>query len=127
MYLTARQGTKGGNYLAPSTAPGNPYGFLVTGSTLTAAAGTPANLIALGRAWDESVTCYMPGVSPNGQALVRDSVLGPQIRARESLVAGRHDGAPVQRRGEPPVGAPQQRSRRGRRRGSDGGTDAPVK
>jgi pectinesterase len=79
-YLTARQGTKGGNYLAPSTAPGNVYGFLVTGSTLTAASGTPANLIALGRAWDESVTCYTPGTSPNGQALVRDSTLGPQIR-----------------------------------------------
>ncbi len=78
--LTARQGAKGGNYLAPSTAAGNPYGFLVTGSTFTAAAGTPANLIALGRAWDEGVACYMPGASPNGQALVRGSVLGPQIR-----------------------------------------------
>ncbi len=79
-YLTARQGTKGGNYLAPSTAPTNSYGFLVTNSMFTAQTGTPANLIALGRAWDESVTCYMPGVSPNGQALVRKSTLGPQIR-----------------------------------------------
>jgi len=79
-YLTARQGTKGGNYLAPSTAAANEYGFLVTNSMFTAQTGTPANLIALGRAWDESVTCYMPGVSPNGQALVRNSTLGPQIR-----------------------------------------------
>jgi len=79
-YLTTRQGTKGGNYLAPSTASANPYGFLVTNSMFTAQTGTPANLIALGRAWDESVTCYMPGVSPNGQALVRSSTLGPQIR-----------------------------------------------
>ncbi len=47
---------------------------------LTAATGTPPNLIALGRAWDESVTCYMPGTSPNGQALVRDSTLGAHIR-----------------------------------------------
>jgi pectinesterase len=79
-YLTTRQGTKGGNYLAPSTAPTNSYGFLVANSLFTAQTGTPANLIALGRAWDESVTCYMPGVSPNGQALVRNSTLGPQIR-----------------------------------------------
>ena len=79
-YLTTRQGTKGGNYLAPSTASANPYGFLVTNSMFTAQTGTPANLIALGRAWDESVTCYMPGVSPNGQVLIRSSNLGPQIR-----------------------------------------------
>jgi len=78
--LTARQGSKGGNVLAPSTAAANPYGFLVTRSTFTAAAGTPANLIALGRAWDEGVTCYTPGASPNGQALVRESVLGAQLR-----------------------------------------------
>jgi pectinesterase len=79
-YLTTRQGSKGGNYLAPSTAANNVYGFLVINSSLTAQSGTPANLIALGRAWDESVTCYMPGTSPNGQALVRNSTLGPQIR-----------------------------------------------
>jgi pectinesterase len=79
-YLTARQGSKGGNYLAPSTAPNNMYGFLVTKSTFTAQSGTPTNLIALGRAWDESVTCYMGGVSPNGQALVRNSTMGSWIR-----------------------------------------------
>jgi pectinesterase len=79
-YLTARQGSKGGNYLAPSTAPNNEYGFLVINSNLTAESGTPTNLIALGRAWDESVTCYTPGMSPNGQALVRNSTLGSQIR-----------------------------------------------
>jgi pectinesterase len=79
-YLTTRQGSKGGNYLAPSTAPSNPYGFLVINGTLTAQTGTPSNLIALGRAWDESVTCYMPGTSPNGQALIRNSTIAAQIR-----------------------------------------------
>jgi pectinesterase len=79
-YLTTRQGSKGGNYLAPSTAPNNMYGFLVANSTFTAQSGTPNNLIALGRAWDESVTCYMGGVSPNGQALVRNSTMGSWIR-----------------------------------------------
>ena len=79
-YLTARQGTKGGNYVAPSTAAGNAYGFLITGSTFTAATGTPLNLIALGRAWDESVACYMPGISPNGQTLIRASTLNTSIR-----------------------------------------------
>ena len=39
-YLTARQGLKGANYLAPSTAPGNEYGFLVINSTLSAQTGT---------------------------------------------------------------------------------------
>ena len=125
-YLTARQGTKGGNYLAPSTAPGNPYGFLVTGSTFTAATGTPADLIALGRAWDESVTCYMPGTSPNGQALVRDSVLGPQIRTANpwspAATTSRPYSAAGNRLWELHNSGP------GAAGGtSDGGTDAPVK
>ncbi|MES1164706.1 MAG: pectinesterase family protein, partial [Verrucomicrobiota bacterium] len=125
--LTTRQGTKGGNYLAPSTAPGNPYGFLVTASTFTAETGTPANLIALGRAWDESVTCYMPGTSPNGQALVRDSVLGPQIRAANpwspAATTSRPFSATANRLWELHNSGP------GAAGGttSDGGTDAPVK
>ncbi|HVY38426.1 MAG TPA: pectinesterase family protein [Polyangia bacterium] len=125
--LTARQGTKGGNYLAPSTAPGNPYGFLVTGSTFTAAPGTPANLIALGRAWDESVTCYMPGVSPNGQALIRDSVLGPQIRVANPWSPAATTSRPFSAEGnrlwelhDTGPGAAGGTS-------SDGGIDAPVK
>ncbi|MES1206628.1 MAG: pectinesterase family protein [Pseudomonadota bacterium] len=126
-YLTVRQGTKGGNYLAPSTAPGNPYGFLVTGSTLTAATGTPANLIALGRAWDESVTCYLPGVSPNGQALVRDSVLGPQIRASNpwspAATTSRSYSAAGNRLWELHNSGPGAAGGTA----SDGGTDAPVK
>lgn len=82
-YLTARQGTKGGTVVAPSTAPGNPHGFLIVNSTFTADATTPAGLIYLGRAWDEGVTTgtYVAGTSPNGQALIRDSILGGHVRS----------------------------------------------
>lgn len=123
--LTARQGTKGGNVLAPSTAAGNPYGFLVTGSTFTAAAGTPANLIALGRAWDEGVTCYMPGSSPNGQALVRGSVLGPHIRAANPWSAAATSARPFSAAGNRLW--EYQNSGPGAAGGaSDGGVDAAI-
>ncbi len=87
-YLTARQGTKGGNPLAPSTDARNVYGILVINSTFTAEAGTAAGSIQLGRAWDESQTDLATytrnvatGIYPNGQALVRESVLGAHIAA----------------------------------------------
>jgi pectinesterase len=91
-YLTSRQGSKGGNYLAPSTAAANAYGFLIAGSTFTAASGTPPNLIVLGRAWDESVTCYTPGSSPNGQTLVRASTIAAPIRAAAPWAAAATTG-----------------------------------
>jgi len=123
--LTARQGTKGGNVLAPSTAAGNPYGFLVTGSTFTAAAGTPANLIALGRAWDEGVTCYVPGSSPNGQALVRGSVLGPHIRSANPWSAAATSARPFSAAGNRLW--EYQNSGPGAAGGaSDGGADAAI-
>ena len=87
-YLTQRQGTKGGNPLAPSTDARNPYGILVINSRFTAEAGTANGSIQLGRAWDESqrdIPTYTAnvatGIYPNGQALVRDSTLGVHIAA----------------------------------------------
>jgi pectinesterase len=89
-YLTARRGSSGGQALAPSTDSRNPYGILVIGSSFTAETGTPNGLIGLGRAWDEggmaNATVYPPaGITnyPNGQALVRDSVLGAHIRSAD--------------------------------------------
>jgi pectinesterase len=88
-YLAARQGG-GSTPLSPSTDARNPYGLLVINSQFTADAATPVASVYLGRAWDESqvdVATYTmnvaTGVYPNGQALVRDSVLGAHIRAAD--------------------------------------------
>ena len=71
----------GGIVLAPSTLPDQPFGFLVTNSRFVAEAGVAGGSVALGRAWDQGVPAgsWKPGVSPNGQALVRDSSFGPHI------------------------------------------------
>jgi pectinesterase len=69
----------GGQFVAPSTAAANPYGFLIIGSMLTADAG--ATNLRLGRAWDEGVAtgAYVAGMSPNGQVVIRDSVLSAGV------------------------------------------------
>lgn len=71
----------GGHVLAPSTAPGVRLGFLVSHSRLLAEPGVAPGSVSLGRAWDFGVPRgqWKPGVSPNGQALVRDSVVGGHI------------------------------------------------
>lgn len=71
----------GGHVLAPSTPPGQRLGFLVTESRLVAEPGVAAGSVSLGRAWDHGVPRgqWQAGVSPNGQALIRDSVLGPHL------------------------------------------------
>jgi pectin methylesterase-like acyl-CoA thioesterase/pectate lyase len=71
----------GGHVLAPSTPPGVRLGFLVVRSRFVAEPGVRPGSISLGRAWDEGVArgTWQPGVSPNGQALVRESLLGPHI------------------------------------------------
>ena len=76
-----RKPPNGGHVLAPSTPPGVALGFLVTRSRLLAEPGTPLANISLGRAWDEGVAPgeWKPAVSPNGQALIRDSLLGPHL------------------------------------------------
>lgn len=71
----------GGHVLAPSTATGTRLGFLVDQSRLVGEPGLAPGSISLGRAWDHGVPRgeWRAGVSPNGQALVRDSVLGPHL------------------------------------------------
>jgi pectinesterase len=74
-YLSSRKGSGSGVYLAPSTVVDNSYGFLVIGCTFTSDASAPANKISLGRSWDQG------GVTPtpNGRAVVRESMLGKHI------------------------------------------------
>jgi pectinesterase len=75
-----------GGVFAPSTDARNPFGMLVTHGTFTADAAAEPASIPLGRAWDESqadLVSYAAAVStgayPNGQLLVRESLLGAQI------------------------------------------------
>ena len=65
-----------GVIFAPATAPGSPYGFLVTHSRLSTDGGSTTGHFA--RAWDSGAgaTGYLPGTSPNGQLLIRDSIIG---------------------------------------------------
>jgi pectinesterase len=74
-YLSSRKGTGSGVVFAPSTHVNNMYGFLAIGVNFTADASAPANRISLGRSWDQSSTTP----TPNGQAVVRESMLGAHI------------------------------------------------
>ena len=76
-----RKPGNGGHVLAPSTAAAQRFGFLVTRSRFIAEAGVRDGSISLARAWDHGVPHgqWQAGVSPNGQLLVRDSVLGTHI------------------------------------------------
>jgi pectinesterase len=75
-YLSSRKTSGGGACLAPSTRVSQNYGMLVINSQFTAEAGAIANKVSLGRSWDEG------GITPtpNGQAVVRETVLGAHIR-----------------------------------------------
>lgn len=79
---TLNTGNGTGYVTAASTDYRNSYGFLITNSRFTAETGTPAGQIHLGRAWDESVASLAAygATSPNGQVLIRNSVLGEHIR-----------------------------------------------
>jgi pectinesterase len=76
-----------GQALAPDTDARNQHGMLVINSRFTADASTAAGAVGLGRAWDRSCTnlptylstCVPSGAYPNGQAVVRNSTLGPHI------------------------------------------------
>ncbi len=72
----------GGHVLAPSTRDFQPHGFLVRRSRLLAEPGVAPGSISLGRAWDHGVaagTWRRTRDVPNGQALIRDSLLGPHL------------------------------------------------
>lgn len=72
---------EGGHILAPSTAFDTALGILVNNSRLLAEDGVKKASISLGRAWDHGVAkgAWMAGQSPNGQALVRDSLIGAHV------------------------------------------------
>lgn len=76
-----RQAGHGGHVLAPSTPPGQAQGFLVQRSRWLAEPGVAPASISLGRAWDHGVARgeWQAGTSPNGQALVRDNLLGAHL------------------------------------------------
>lgn len=71
----------GGHVLAPSTAPQEPFGFLVIRSQLLGQPGLVKGAISVGRAWDFGVKRgeWVPGTSPNGEATVTQSELGPHF------------------------------------------------
>jgi pectinesterase len=75
-----------GNVFAPSTDARNFYGILLVSSKLTAE-GAGTGTAYLGRAWDEGAgdlagytAAVATGVFPNGQVLIRDSVLDAHVR-----------------------------------------------
>ncbi len=79
--LVSTRKKSGGVIFAPNTAPDYPYGFLVRRCDLLTDAGYPAQAAPtghFGRAWDQgaSATGYVPGSTPNGQLLIRDSFEG---------------------------------------------------
>jgi pectinesterase len=88
-YLTSRVAAGSGNVVAPSTDARNERGILVIHSRLTAGP-SPAGTAYLGRAWDEGAgdlagyaMAIATGIYPNGQVLIRDSVLEAQVRPRD--------------------------------------------
>lgn len=76
-----RAAGEGGHVLAPSTAAHTSLGMLVTNSRWISEAGLRPGSVSLGRAWDAGVPkgTWQKTVSPNGHAVVRDSVLGSHI------------------------------------------------
>jgi pectinesterase len=76
-HLVSSRKDTGGVIFAPNTAPAFPYGFLVTHSLIETDEGYQGGF--LGRAWDQgaSATGYLPGITPNGQLVLRDSVISP--------------------------------------------------
>ena len=71
----------GGHVLAPSTAPQEAMGFLVIRSQILGQPGLAKGAITMGRAWDYGVKRgeWVTGVSPNGEATVTQSELGPHF------------------------------------------------
>ncbi|XP_030746612.1 uncharacterized protein LOC115875330 [Sitophilus oryzae] len=71
-----------GLIFAPSTDPNNKYGFLVINSLISADSNIEQRHgLSLARAWDSGVSSgsYVPGVSPNGQLVIRESSIDDGI------------------------------------------------
>lgn len=76
-YLSSRKGSGSGINLAPSTHANYDFGYLIISSEFTHDASAPSNNIYLGRSWDSSSTTP----TPNGQVVIRNSVIDGHIRA----------------------------------------------
>lgn len=77
-HTVSSRGSNEAYVLAPATLPYNRWGFLVRDSLFTGDAGYAEGRKAkLGRAWDQGAgkTGYLPGVTANGQLLIRDSLI----------------------------------------------------
>jgi pectinesterase len=88
-YLSSRRGG-GGVVFAPSTSVDNPLGFLAIRCTFTADSGSPSSSVHLGRSWDASSTTP----TPNGQAVVRESIIGAHISKTAPWAAAATSGRP---------------------------------
>ena len=94
-YTSLRKPTNAGRQIAPSTAAANKYGFLFNRCKFTADAATLTNKIYLGRSWDQNVSSasdWNASSSPNGQAVIRESVLGAHIRLADPWAAAATSG-----------------------------------
>lgn len=95
-----------GHVLAPSTLASEPYGFLLSGVRMRAEPGLRDGSASLGRAWDQGVKpgswrADLPAdARPNGQALIRDSELGPHLGPWAASTARRPFEAGVNRLSE---------------------------
>jgi pectinesterase len=94
-YTSLRKPTNAGRQIAPSTAAANQYGYLFNRCKFTADAATLTNKIYLGRSWDQNVATaadWNASSSPNGQAVIRESVLGAHIRLADPWAAAATSG-----------------------------------
>ncbi|HEX7509374.1 MAG TPA: pectinesterase family protein [Polyangia bacterium] len=94
-YTSLRKPTNAGRQIAPSTAAANKYGYLFNRCKFTADAATLTNKIYLGRSWDQNVATaadWNASSSPNGQAVIRESVLGAHIRLADPWAAAATSG-----------------------------------
>jgi pectinesterase len=96
-YTSLRKPTNAGRQIAPSTAAANKYGYLFNRCRFTADAATLTNKIYLGRSWDQNVASaadWNASSSPNGQAVIRESVLGAHIRLTDPWAAAATSSRP---------------------------------
>jgi pectinesterase len=103
-HLVSTRKPAGGVIFAPDTAPAYRFGFLVRHCRLTADAGYLAAPTGhLGRAWDmgASTTGYLPGITPNGQLVIRDTWLGAGFDTVSPWAPAATTARPFQARTDP--------------------------